>query len=74
MFSLTMFSQNQEDKMIQAVFGRIGVQTRKFVEFGFGFLQNNTLQFALRHRGSGLLWTARKKTAEGRGSCGPPFL
>jgi len=60
-FSIPMFSQNQEDKMIQAVFGRIGVKTRKFVEFGFGFLQNNTLRFALRHRGSGLYMDGSEK-------------
>jgi hypothetical protein len=56
-----MFSQNQEDRMIEAVFGRIGVKTRKFVEFGFGFLQNNTLRFALRHRGSGLYMDGSEK-------------
>ena len=60
--------------MIQAVFGRIGVKTRKFVEFGFGFLQNNTLRFALRHRGSGLYMDGSEKTAAGRDFCEPPFL
>lgn len=69
MFSIPMFSQNQEDKMIQAVFGRIGVKTRKFVEFGFGFLQNNTLRFALRHRAApACIWTARKKLQQGETS------
>jgi hypothetical protein len=72
--AINMFSQNQEDRMIQAVFGRIGVKTRKFVEFGFGFLQNNTLRFALRHRGSGLYVDGSKKTVEGQDFCGPPFL
>jgi hypothetical protein len=68
-----MFSQNQEDRMIEAVFGRIGVKTRKFVEFGFGFLQNNTLRFALRHRGSGLYIDGSEKNCRRRDSCGPAF-
>src|SRR5439155_21121034 len=33
---------------------RVGLGPRKFVEFGFGTVENNTLGFALRHRASGL--------------------
>lgn len=57
-----MFSQNQEARMIQGIFRQIGVTTRKFVEFGFGPLQNNSLQFALRYRCSGLYMDGSLKT------------
>lgn len=49
-----LFSQNGEDGVLAAIFDRIGVGPRKFVEFGFSPMQNNTLAFALRENAMGL--------------------
>ncbi len=44
-----LYSQNQEDGMIQEIFSRIGTTNRVFVEFGIGDgLENNTLALLLQ--------------------------
>jgi hypothetical protein len=49
-----VFSQHGEDGVLAAITERTGIGPRKFVEFGFGPIQNNTLAFALRNRACGL--------------------
>jgi len=50
-----IYSQNDEDGIIQEIFNRIGTTNRRFVEFGVGDgLENNTL--ALLHQGWSGLW------------------
>jgi hypothetical protein len=50
----SLFSQNGEDGVLAAILDRIGVGPRKFIEFGFSPMQNNTLAFALREKAAGL--------------------
>jgi hypothetical protein len=57
-----MFSQHQEAKHLQRIFSSIDVRTRSFVEFGFGPFQNNTLDFALKYRASGLYMDGSAKS------------
>jgi len=60
----SLFSQNGEDGVLAAIFDRIGVGPRKFVEFGFGPLQNNALAFALRHKAAGLYLDGSERNCE----------
>lgn len=47
-FGFKVYSQNDEDGIIQEIFARIGVTTRSFVEFGVeNGLENNTLKLLL---------------------------
>jgi hypothetical protein len=47
-FGFRVYSQNDEDGIIQEIFARIGVTSRTFVEFGVeGGLENNTLKLLL---------------------------
>jgi hypothetical protein len=48
-FGLKVYSQYDEDGIIQEIFCRIGVKSKKFVEFGVGNgLENNTLKLLLQ--------------------------
>jgi len=53
-WSYQIFSQHGEDGVLAGIIDRVGVGPRKFVEFGFGQVQNNTLGFALREKAAGL--------------------
>jgi hypothetical protein len=47
-YGFKVYSQNDEDGMIQEIFRRIGTQSRMFVEFGVeNGLENNTLKLVL---------------------------
>jgi hypothetical protein len=47
-FGFKIYSQNDEDGIIQEIFARIGLGSRTFVEFGVGNgLENNTLKLLL---------------------------
>jgi hypothetical protein len=47
-FGFKVYSQNDEDGIIQEIFARIGQRSRTFVEFGVGDgLENNTLKLLL---------------------------
>lgn len=55
------FSQNDEDGIIQEIFARIGVSSRKFIEFGVGNgLENNTVY--LLAQGWAGLWIEGSQT------------
>ncbi|GHT41548.1 hypothetical protein AGMMS49965_11520 [Bacteroidia bacterium] len=41
-YGFSVYSQNDEDGIIQEIFKRIGTTSKTFVEFGFDALQNNT--------------------------------
>jgi len=54
-YGYRIYSQNEEDGMIQEIFKRIGVTNKQFIEFGVGDgLENNTL--ALLFQGWSGLW------------------
>lgn len=55
-------SQHDEDLILEDIIQKIGVGPRKFVEFGFGPSENNTLSFAVHHRASGLYIDGSKRT------------
>ncbi|HTL33157.1 MAG TPA: hypothetical protein VL326_08535 [Kofleriaceae bacterium] len=57
----SLFSQNGEDGVLAAILDRIGVGPRKFVEFGFSPMQNNTLAFALREKATGMYLDGSKR-------------
>jgi hypothetical protein len=47
--------------VLGSILDRIGVGPRKFVEFGFSPVQNNTLAFAMRERADGLYLDGSKR-------------
>jgi hypothetical protein len=54
-YEYSYLSQNGEDGIIRFVFSEIGFASRRFVEFGFGATQCNSLRLILRERFQGLL-------------------
>lgn len=61
-FGYKIFSQNDEDGIIEEIFNRIGVTNKVFVEFGVGNgLENNTL--ALLFKGWSGLWIEAESNA-----------
>lgn len=61
---LSVYSQNGEDGILLYLFALVGVQTRRFVEFGIGNgRQCNTANLALNFGWSGLLMEADRQQA-----------
>jgi len=54
-YEYSYLSQNGEDGIIRFVFSEIGFESRRFVEFGFGATQCNSLRLILHERFQGLL-------------------
>jgi hypothetical protein len=54
-YEYSYLSQNGEDGIIRFIFSEIGFASRRFVEFGFGPTQCNSLRLILRERFQGLL-------------------
>jgi len=50
----SLFSQNGEDGILRFIFSEIGFDTRRFVEFGFGVTENNSLRLMLKESFGGL--------------------
>src|SRR5262245_49199772 len=64
-YGYKVYSQNDEDGIIQEIFNRIGTTNRRFVEFGIGDgLENNT--FALMFSGWRGLWIEANSEATAR--------
>jgi hypothetical protein len=59
-----VFSQHGEDGMIASLIDKVGMGPGKFVEFGFGPLQNNTLAFAFRTHASGLYLDGARRNCD----------
>jgi hypothetical protein len=81
----SLFSQNGEDGIIRFLFSEIGFESRRFVEFGFGPVQCNSLRLILHEGFKGLLMDGSQencdffnRAAAGRGLDGveavPAFL
>ena len=51
----SLYSQNGEDGIIRYLFSQIGVSSKLFLEFGFGFVQNNCLRLILKEGWGGVL-------------------
>ncbi|MEX2122926.1 MAG: hypothetical protein WD795_03455 [Woeseia sp.] len=54
-YEYSCLSQNGEDGIIRFLFAEIGFETRRFVEFGFGAVQCNSLRLMLQEGFKGLL-------------------
>ena len=60
-FGFKVFSENEEDGMIEEIFNRIGTSNKRFIEFGVeAGLENNTLY--LLHKDWNGLWIEGKKS------------
>lgn len=57
-----LYSQNGEDGVIDYIFRVIKTKTKKFVEFGFGINENNSLNLIINHEFSGLFIDGNKNT------------
>ncbi len=53
-YEYSLFSQNGEDGIIRYIFFRIGLFSKKFLEFGFSPTENNSLRLALKEDFNGL--------------------
>ncbi len=47
-FEYSLHSQNGEDGVLRHIFHAIGFRSRRFVEFGFGYTENNCLRLVLK--------------------------
>jgi hypothetical protein len=47
-YGYSLFSQNGEDGIIRYLFSRVGFSSRRFLEFGFGSTENNSLRLVLK--------------------------
>lgn len=54
-YEYSLLSQNGEDGILRFLFGQVGFESRRFVEFGFGAHQCNSLRLLLHEDFGGLL-------------------
>ena len=57
-----LYSQNGEDGVINYIFHVIKTKTKKFVEFGFGVNENNSINLIINHDFDGLFIDGNKNT------------
>tara|TARA_B100001142_G_scaffold329743_1_gene394159 strand:+ start:2115 stop:2918 length:804 start_codon:yes stop_codon:yes gene_type:complete len=57
-----LYSQNGEDGVIDYIFHVIKTKTKKFVEFGFGINENNSINLIVNHDFDGLFIDGNKNT------------
>jgi hypothetical protein len=53
-YEYSLYSQNGEDGIIRYLFSEIGFQSRKFLEFGFGVTENNSLRLIMKEHFGGV--------------------
>ena len=58
----TLHSQNGEDGILRGIFSQIGFTNRTFVEFGFGYRENNALRLILKEGFRGTYIDGNSKT------------
>ncbi len=63
-YEYSLFSQHGEDGIIRYLLSEIGVESRIFVEFGFGVVQNNSLRLILNEGFQGLFIDGSEETCD----------
>lgn len=63
-YEYSLLSQNGEDGILRFLFGEIGFGSRRFVEFGFGAHQCNSLRLILHERFEGLLMDGSQENCD----------
>jgi hypothetical protein len=63
-YEYSYLSQNGEDGIIRFLFAEIGFETRRFVEFGFGAVQCNSLRLMLQEGFTGLLMDGSRENCD----------
>ncbi len=63
-YEYSLLSQNGEDGILRFLFSEIGFESRRFVEFGFGAHQCNSLRLILHENFTGLLMDGSRENCE----------
>lgn len=63
-YEYSLYSQNGEDGILRYIFDQIGSTNRRFLEFGFGVTENNSLRLALHDSFGGVFIDASARSVD----------